>query len=223
MKGTVAIVIVSCTVLGSIDAGFAEDVPKTGKLLCTIESAAGLVYSEDNKKYEPQVIHYPEKHRRFVLTIKPIVRDQMQRDSCRSTFAYWEPILSQKGSFDESDDPNMKNHTGFADTREYIGRRCFASTEATIKYFDWGHPVLMVSYDFPPNEFEGFPGEWLRLYRDALSSLSFLASGGGDYTGDVVIAGKCQSMPPPAAPKCDDSDNDPIMQEYFPRHCQRKR
>jgi hypothetical protein len=197
MRPAIAIVMLSCALFGEIDSGRAEDATAR-KFLCIIEKAAGLVEKNPlppardvSSQYDAAVVNFEEKHKRFVLTVKPIVRDQWDRELCRSTLAYWESILAQNGGFNEGTDSlNFKQKPGqFVDTRYNIGRKCFASRNATLKFFDGGYEANLTSYDFLENEFTGLPGEWLKLYSDAYSS--FEAS---LYLGTIVITGKCQSI-----------------------------
>ena len=101
------------------------------------------------------------------------------------------PILSEKGTFDPSDEPNF--NTGgdikkFYDYRANIGPHCFSSSQATIKFFDRDDASTLVSYDFLPTEFVGLPGQWLKLYADKFEVGEPLD------LGPVVFTGKCERI-----------------------------
>ena len=177
MKAFLTIAFTSCAVFAlatcngnAQNAERANDV-QSRKWICVIENAAGVVYANSAaKEPAPKAIKFEERHKKFVLTIKRIVRSREERDMCRSNLAHWMPILSEKGTFDPSDIPNF--NTGgdinkFTDFRFNIGPHCFASNEATIKFFDRDRASTLVSYDFPPGDwFVGLPSEWLILFGD---------------------------------------------------------
>jgi hypothetical protein len=163
---------------------------QSGKWLCIIEKAAGVLYaSQDAKEPTPRARNFEERHKKFVLTIKPIVRPKESREFCRSSLSHWMPILSEKGAFDPSDKPNPSaDMSKFYDYRYNIGPHCFASDEATIKFFDRDYANRLVSYDFLPQHFEGLPGNWLAMYGD-----NFQAGETLDF-GPVVFTGKCEQI-----------------------------
>jgi hypothetical protein len=191
MKVFLAIAFTSCAVFAltpcngnAQNAERANDV-QSRKLICVIENAAGVLYANsDAKEPTPKAINFEERHKKFVLTIKRIVRSRDRRDMCSSILAYWMPILSEKGTFDPSD---MTTKT--PDFRFNIGPHCFASNEATIKFFDRDHASTLVSYDFPPGDwFVGLPSEWLILFGDKFQAGELLD------LGPVVFTGKCERI-----------------------------
>jgi hypothetical protein len=188
----------SCVVLASFNSnGDAQNAAQSDdvhvrKLICVLEKAAGVLYANSDAE-EPtgKAINFEERHKRFVLTIKQIVRSQERREMCRANLAHWMPMLFEKGTFDPTDKPNF--NTGgdirkFSDFRANIGPNCFASNEATIKFFDRDHASTLVSYDFLPTEFEGLPGQWLKLYADKFEAGESLD------LGPVVFTGQCERI-----------------------------
>ena len=198
MKVFLAIAFTSCAVFALIPCnGNAQNAERLSdvqsrKWICVLENAAGVVYANSGaKEPTPRSINFEERHKKFVLTIKQIVRSQEERDMCRSTLVHWMPILSEKGTFDPSDVPNF--NTGgdinkFTDFRGNIGPHCFASNEATIKFFDRDRASTLVSYDIFEQEFVGLPGEWLKLYADKFEAGEPLD------LGPVVFTGKCERI-----------------------------
>ena len=169
-------------------AGYAQNAAasndvKSRKWICVLEKAAGVMHP-GTKEETPGAINFEERHKKFVLTIKPIVRSQTYRDICRASLSHWMPILFEKGTFDPSERP----FTGGSDYRHNIGPHCFASDEATIKFFDRAYANTLVSYDFLPTEFEGLPGNWLKLYADKFEAGESLD------LGPVVFTGKCERI-----------------------------
>jgi hypothetical protein len=154
---------------GNAQAGATSNDVQSRKWLCVLEKAAGVMYNHGNPRGE--AVNFEDGHKKFILTIKRIVRSQESRDLCLSTVAYWTSILSEKGTFSPSDKPSFGNGGDnyqdiikrFHDYRYNIGPRCFASDEATVKFFDRDHADTLVSYDFLPQQFAGFlPGQWRR-------------------------------------------------------------
>lgn len=188
MRASVAIALASCVLLGG--SGLGQDSLAPRKLLCIIEKAAGVIYDDGAKAATPRAINFEEQHKRFVVTIRRIVRDQMHRDMCRANLAYWMPLLAEKGTFDPSDQPSLVGSADINKFKEYrynIGR-CFASDEATIKFFDRDYESRLASYDFRPQMFAGLPGEWLELRADNFEAGERLDA------GPVVFTGKCQQI-----------------------------
>ena len=156
------------------------------KWICVLEKAAGVMYANPGaKEATPGAINFEERHKKFVLTIKPIVRSQNGLDLCRASLSHWMPILFEKGTFDPSERP----FTGGSDYRINIGPHCFASDEATVKFFDRDHASTLVNYNFAPHEFVSGPGAWLELYADN----TFQAGERLDL-GPVVFTGKCERI-----------------------------
>jgi hypothetical protein len=77
----------------------------------------------------------------------------------------------------------------FYDLRSNLGPNCFASEEATIKFFDKDQSDRLVSYDFLPDEFVGLPGNWIAIHPNN----EFHAGETLDY-GPVVFTGKCERL-----------------------------
>jgi hypothetical protein len=201
MTASLTIALISCAIFGlAVCVGHAEEATASNnsqsqRSLCVIEKAAGVVYpSGDAKEAIPEAISFEEQHKRFVLTVKRIVRSQLKRDMCRWSLSYWMPILSATGTFPlpespvggSSGDPE-KGGTWY-DTRYNIGRNCFASQQATIKFFDRTSESSLVSYDFLQQQFEGLPGDWLRLRGDNFEAGENLDA------GPVIFTGKCQRI-----------------------------
>jgi hypothetical protein len=144
MKNFVAIAFASFVLIASApsngvgQATFSKD-DQAHKWICILEKAAGVMYADSGAK-EPvgKAVNFDERHKKFVLSIKRIVRSEEERDKCRSSLAHWSPILTEKGKFDPSDEPNFGalGPRTFYDFRANLGPRCFASDEATIKFFD---------------------------------------------------------------------------------------
>jgi hypothetical protein len=108
---------------------------------------------------------------------------------CRSNLEYWMAILAEKGTFDPSDKPNFSDIKKFRDYRGNIRPFCFASNEATIKFFDRDFPSRLVDYDFLTDRFGGsLPGEWLELRGNNFEAGELLDA------GPVVFAGKCERI-----------------------------
>jgi len=102
------------------------------------------------------------------------------------------PVLFEKGTFGSSDVPHLDSGGDikkFEDFRWNIGRNCFASNEATIKFFDRDLPDTLISYDLFPNEFEGLPGQWLALYDN-----NTFEAGERIDAGPVVFTGRCEQI-----------------------------
>jgi hypothetical protein len=109
MKAFLAIAFTSLAMSASAPcAGYAQNAAasndvKSRKWICTLEKAAGIYTDPGAKEATPGAINFDERHKKFILTIKPIVRPQDIRDWCRSTLSHWMPILFEKGTFDPSD------------------------------------------------------------------------------------------------------------------------
>jgi hypothetical protein len=83
----------------------------------------------------------------------------------------------------------MRDDKGnFWDYRINMGPHCFASNEATLKYFDQTTAETLVNYDLFPEMFEGLPGNWLIMRRDEFQAGEMLDA------GPVVHAGKCERI-----------------------------
>jgi hypothetical protein len=187
---TFASFAMSCASYGQ-NAAASIDV-QSRKWICVLEKAAGVMYANPGaKEATPGAINFEERHKKFVLTIKPIVRSQYDRDLCRFSLSHWMPILAEKGTFDPSDQPRSTGGdiSKFYDYRINIGPDCFASDEATVKFFDRNRASRLVNYDFAPHEFVSGPGEWLELYADN----TFHAGARLDL-GPVVFTGKCERI-----------------------------
>jgi hypothetical protein len=167
-----------------------NDVPSR-KWICVLDKAAGVTYN-NNGQPTAGAARFEERHNKFVLTIKRVVRPQDIRERCLSNLAYWTKILSDKGTFSPSDEPNFQNNGAdnkrFRDYRGNIGPWCFASDEATIKFFDRDHANTLVSYDTAPDEFVGLPGEWLRFHANKFEAGESLD------LGPVVFTGQCERI-----------------------------
>ena len=153
-----------------------------GKFIC---------FAENAKTPTPRVMNFEERHRRFVLTIKRIVRPQLMPEMCFSNLAYWMPFLSEKGTFDPSIKPyvNTGDIKTFSDFRANIVRNCLSSYEATIKFFDRDYAIPLVSYEWSPTEFVGITeGVWLRFHAGR-----FQAGESWDF-GPVVFTGHCARL-----------------------------
>jgi hypothetical protein len=199
MRAFLFVAIASCAAIGTSGGiGYPQEntSPKGGesrKWFCTVEKAAGVMPAKrDAKGSTATAINFNERHKKFILTIKHIVRSQLEREMCRANLAYWMPILAAKGTFDETDHPNLGNTGGdigkFSDYRYNIGKNCFASDEATLKFFDREGANTLVSYDFLSEEFVGLPGNWLKLYADEFEAGETLDA------GPVVFTGKCERI-----------------------------
>ena len=164
---------------------------QTTKSICIVEKAAGVLANSQSKETSANAIRFEERHNHFVVTIKPIVRSQEQRDFCLASLSHWTPILAEKGTFDPSDHPRSAGGDikKFYDYRANIGPNCFASSEAKVKFFDRESESRLVSYDFLPTEFESvIPGNWLRMY-----GVNFEAGETID-SGPVVFTGTCSRI-----------------------------
>jgi hypothetical protein len=164
---------------------------QTTKSICIIEKAAGVLGNKDSKETSAKAVKFDERHSHFVLTVKPIVRDQMQREFCLASLSHWTPILAEKGTFDPSDQPMSAGGDikKFYDYRANLGPNCFASSEAKVKFFDRESESRLVSYDFLPTEFESvIPGNWLRMYGDNFEAGETLDS------GPIVFTGTCSRV-----------------------------
>jgi hypothetical protein len=196
MKAFLTVALTCCAMFGSVArTGHAQQTTASNndhsqRWFCTIEKAAGVLYANSHaNEPTPKAINFEERHKKFVLAIKPIVRPQMYRDLCRSTLDHWMPILSETGTFDPSDKPKWSGDTkSWYDWRANIGPHCFASNEATVKFFDRDRAETLVSYDFLPQMFEGLPGEWLEMRGN-----DFEAGERLDY-GPIVFTGKCERI-----------------------------
>jgi hypothetical protein len=197
MKAFVAISFASFTVFalapgnGDAQAVAGSNDVQSQKLICVLDKAAGVKYASNGATEQTAgAITFIEGHKKFVLTIKRIFRSQYERDLCRQNLAYWMPILSEKGTFDSSSPPFYMLGVGgkFFDYRFNIGNNCFASNEATIKFFDRDSAQRLVSYDLQPMTFTGLPGEWLELDGN-----NFEAGERLDL-GPVVFTGKCERI-----------------------------
>lgn len=189
-----ALAFATCAVLASSHTNAQRADDQLGKFICVLEKAAGVLYANsDAKEPIPGPINFEERHKKFVLTIKRIVRSQQVREMCRSNLAFWMPLLSEKGTFDPSIRPDFSFRSGnFSDFRTNIGRHCFSTDEATIKFFDRDFASTLESYDFPsPRHFVGLPGEWLKLYTGG----KFEAGEALDL-GPVVFTGTCEPIEP---------------------------
>jgi hypothetical protein len=106
MREFLVIALTSCDMFGSSVPAIGQETgarvtlpilpPLSGKWTCVIEKAAGVLYREGAKESTPQAVKFQEQNRRFVLTIRRIVRDQFERDYCRATLSHWMPILAEK-------------------------------------------------------------------------------------------------------------------------------
>lgn len=153
------------------------------KSLCFIEKAAGILFDERAKDHVPKAVRFEDKHNHFILSIKPIIRSEGQREWCLKTLEHWMPILAKQGTFDP--DPGWSGKP--YDLRHNIGR-CFSSSEATIKFFDRDSEEKMESYDFQPMEFTGLAGNWIKKKGDRFEAGSTLDA------GPVVFSGTCKSI-----------------------------
>jgi hypothetical protein len=162
------------------------------KWICVLEQAAGVMYTNrDAKEPTARSVNFEDKHKKFLLTIKQIVRTQQEREMCRANIAYWMPKLLENGTFEPSDRPNFNSGGDirkFIDFRANIGPHCFASNEASMKFFDRNEPSTLVSYDFLPTEFEGLPGQWLKLHGSRFEAGELLD------LGPVVFTGTCERI-----------------------------
>ena len=193
MREFLVIALTSCAMFGSSVAGIGQETgarvtlpilpPLSGKWICVIEKAAGVLYGEGAKESTPQAVKFQEQNRRFVLTIRRIVRDQFERDFCRATLSHWMPILAEKGNFDPSDKEPRDGYDRFG-----IGPRCFASDEAVVKFFDRDHPDTLVRYDFWHQQWMGLPGQWLKFYANKFEA------GETVDLGPVVFTGSCERI-----------------------------
>jgi hypothetical protein len=183
--------IVAAGLLASSPSVSQQNDTQTIKSICVVEKAAGVLANSQSKETSAKAIRFEERHNHFVVTIKPIVRSQEQRDFCLASLSHWTPILAEKGTFDPSDHPRS---TGgdikkFYDYRANLGPNCFASSEAKVKFFDRESESRLVSYDFLPTEFESvIPGNWLRMY-----GVNFEAGETID-SGPVVFTGTCSRI-----------------------------
>jgi len=179
MKTDFIVASTACAVLALFPSnGHAQygDKDLTSKWLCVVERAVGLGWSPINSE---------ERHKPFVLTIKRIVRSGLQRTMCRDNINYWLEPLLKAGTFDASGGFPKRTGDNFVDWRANIGPHCFASNEATNKFFDEDRARTLVGYDFEPHWFEGQPGNWLDIREDG----TFHA---GERLGPVVFRGKCE-------------------------------
>jgi hypothetical protein len=171
-----------CWCSTSVLAGIQSD-DGPSKSLCIIEKAAGVLLDERSDTTVPKAVRFDERHNHFILTIKRIVRSESQREWCLKTLAHWTPILRERGTFEPDDKWSGRPY----DLRSNIGR-CFASNEATIKYFDRNGEEKMESHDFLPMEFVGLAGNWLKKIGDRFQAGSTLDS------GPVVFSGTCKAI-----------------------------
>jgi hypothetical protein len=142
MKAFLNVASTFCTIYalivsnGNARAAQKPDGAENQKWICVLEQAAGVMYANrDAKEPTARAVNFEEKHKKFVLTIKQIVRTQQQREMCRANIAYRMPKLLESGTFEPSDRPNF--NTGgdikkFTDFRANISPHCFASNEASI-------------------------------------------------------------------------------------------
>jgi hypothetical protein len=103
---------------------------------------------------------------------------------------YGMPKLLEKGSFEDSD---TKFYTGGDNQKIHrfsfqYWTQCFASNEASIKFFDRDVADKLVSSDFLPTEFEGLPGQWLKFYAGKFEAGESLD------IGPVVFTGSCERI-----------------------------
>lgn len=168
---------------GLVTASASDSV--SSKSLCIIEKAGGVLFNKQENGLVSTAVKFDEKHRHFILTIKPIVRDEFQREWCRKTLAHWSPILAERGTFEADEEWSGRPY----DIRNNIGR-CFASNEASIKFFDRDYENKLVDYDFPENEFVGLAGNWFKKlkYKDRFEAGESLDN------GPVVFTGTCKSI-----------------------------
>lgn len=168
------------------------------KWICVLGQTAGIVYSSSGAQ-EPtaKVIRFEERHRKFVLTISKIERGQYARDLCQGNIGHWLPKLLKYGTFDPKEQASSglmdfgKPKEAWADRRDIAP--CFASNEASMKWFDRDSPdSSLFSYDYPTDFTGPVPGYWLRLYPGA-TPVRFEAGESLD-AGPVVSTGSCERI-----------------------------
>lgn len=155
----------------------------SSKSICVIEHAAGVLMDEHGKEMVSKAIRFDEKHNHFVVVVKPKVRSKQEREWCLSTLSHWTPMLAERGTFD--DDPGFSGKP--YDLRLNIGH-CFASREATIKFFDRDHDSKLDGHDFMTATFVGLAGNWFKARGNNFEAGETLDD------GPVVFTGTCKPI-----------------------------
>lgn len=161
------------------------------RLLCIIEKAAGVTTIGDRAEQVARAITFQEAHRRFTIILKPVQMDQDRRNLCRQSLDHWTPSIEGRGSFDPTDAPFGGMGPGSKDlfySRGALGQNCFASEEASIKFFDRDHTNAFYGYGNWGGEYSASPGNWIGLWDNN----KFFQAGETLDAGPVVFSGSCQ-------------------------------
>jgi hypothetical protein len=184
------------TLLPPIFAAADESRDQDGQYFCLVEHVAGVVdtTSEGQGPMHSGKINLPEKEMKFFIKVGPRKYDDpIVRKVCENDINYWFMEIFEKGLPYKDGTPYQKT----VDTRDWIGKNCFASEEITWKSFDGS-----LTLDFRGYGGAGFhqyysfePSTWFEFYQHA--GHTFMMGMGHLYGGPVVAYGHCTKIEPP--------------------------
>lgn len=166
--------------------------PTQTKMICVVENSAGILIPGGNQPSQASSINLPESHKKFVLTISPIIRTKFDYSWCLQSLKHWEGYLAAQESYPVEGigrGTAGKDVSKMYDMRQNMGPMCFSNSQARLKFFDSREESKLLSYDFLPNEFQGLPGEWLKLYGMKFEVAQALDA------GPIVMSGSCEAIP----------------------------